>query len=233
MSPDGHSGEPDPEGEREGESGSDADIVRIHDAVLREPPDPGEGRERGPWWLWVAIVLAIFGGGFYLGRYSGTFFENAVHVGYIRPSMVGTDPMGPGGMAPVRKEPPEKMGQSVYTANCVTCHQADGKGVPGNFPPLAASPWVIRDQETVVRILLHGLSGPIEVNGETYNGAMPAWRNVLSDERIAAVASYIRSNFGNRAPEVAPETVAKLRDAGNDRVQPWTSQELAALRTAL
>lgn len=208
----------------------DSDLVDIHGAVLREPPDPEEGRERGPWWLWTAIVLTIFSGGFYLGRYSGNFFENAVHVGYIRPSMVTADPTGAGGLSALPREPLEKVGPRVYTANCVACHQADGKGVPNSFPPLAGSSWVTGDQETVIRILLKGMTGPLTVEGATYDGAMPAWESILSDERIAAVASYIRTNLGNSAAPVSVEAVKSLREAHKDRTIPWTAAELEKLK---
>lgn len=212
------------------QSTPDRDLIELHSAVIREPPDPEEGRERGPWWLWTAIVLAIFIGGFYLGRYSGVFFENAVHVGYLRPSMVTADPTGAGGLSALPSEPLEKVGPRVYTANCVACHQADGKGVPNSFPPLTGSPWVVGDQETVVRILLKGLTGPVVVEGGTYNGAMPAWEASLSDDRIAAVATYIRTNLGNSATPVTIDTVKALREAHKDRTAPWTAEELEKLK---
>lgn len=213
-------------------SSPDADLIEIHGAVLREPPDPEEGREKGPWWLWTALIFTIFGGGFYLGRFSGNFFKNEVHVGYLRPHMVSLDPTGTGGLSAVPVEPLEKIGPRVYTANCIACHQVDGKGVPNSFPPLGGSSWVTQDEETVIRILLHGMQGPVEVGGATYNGAMPAWQSILSDDRIAAVVTYIRTHFGNSNPPVTVEAVSKLREQHKDRTAPWTAEELQALRGA-
>lgn len=204
----------------------DQDLLEIHRVVLREPPDPGEGRERGPWWLWVAVVFAIFTGGFYLGRYSGNFFENAVHVGYIRPRMRTMDPTGPGGLAPIAKEPLEKIGSRVFSTNCIACHQSSGQGVTGNFPPLAGSNWVHKDPEVVIRIVLKGLEGPVNVSGANYNGTMPAWGPLLSDEQIAGVVTYIRSSWGNNAPPVGVEDVARTRETYKDRLRPWTADEL-------
>lgn len=208
----------------------DADLIEIHRAVLREPPDPEEGRERGPWWLWVSIIFAIFGGGFYLGRFSGAFFENAVHVGYLRPTMLSRDPTGPGGLAPVAKESLADIGPRVYKANCITCHQINGQGVPGSFPPLAGSSWVNGEASIPIRIVLHGLQGSLTVSGQTYNGAMPAWQTILSDEQIAGVVSYIRSEWGNTAGPVTVDEVARLRQENKDRTQPWTAQELESVR---
>jgi mono/diheme cytochrome c family protein len=123
---------------------------------------------------------------------------------------------------------PVAAGQRVYDKNCVSCHQGSGQGVPGAFPPVVESEWVTGSPETVARILLHGLQGPVQVKGETYNGAMPAWKDVLKDEEIAAVATYIRQMAPNAAPAVTVEQVAAVRAAHADRTAAWTAQELEA-----
>lgn len=89
-------------------------------------------------------------------------------------------------------------GAKVYTANCVACHQATGQGLPGVFPPLAGSEWVVGDPRVLANILLHGLSGPIEVAGKTYNGSMPAFAQ-LGDAELAAVATHLRTSWSNSA----------------------------------
>jgi mono/diheme cytochrome c family protein len=83
--------------------------------------------------------------------------------------------------------------------------------------------------ETPVRILLHGMEGPIEVAGAEYNGNMPAWGGQLSDRQIAGVVSYIRSAWSNDAPAIEPSLVEKLRSETTDRSSPWTAQELESL----
>ena len=72
-------------------------------------------------------------------------------------------------------------GKVVYSTTCAACHQATGEGVEGTYPPLAGSEWVNGDEAKVVRIVLHGLTGPVEVAGETYSGMMPPWGGVLKD----------------------------------------------------
>jgi mono/diheme cytochrome c family protein len=111
-------------------------------------------------------------------------------------------------------------GAQIYAGKCAGCHQATGAGVSGVFPPLANSPWVTGSDTRLVQILLHGIQGPIEVLGATYNGLMPAWKS-LSDEEIAAVASYVRSGFGNSAAPVSVATVAAERARTSARTAPW------------
>lgn len=121
-------------------------------------------------------------------------------------------------------QPPD--GAKLYGATCASCHQAGGQGAEGSYPPLAGSEWV-ESEERLVRILLHGLTGEVEVAGETYRGLMPPWGGALKDAELAAVASYVRSSFGNRAAPVAAATVARVRAATAARKAPWTAAELA------
>src|SRR5690606_35615910 len=98
---------------------------------------------------------------------------------------------------------------------------------------LAGSEWVTGDAGTLTRILLHGLQGPIEVAGQNYNGAMPAWKDLLKDEEIAAVATYLRQLDGNAASPVSVEDVSRLRQRHADRTTMWTAQELARAEPAV
>lgn len=130
--------------------------------------------------------------------------------------------------APRAAQPPN--GRQIFSTTCASCHQASGEGVEGTYPPLAGSEWATGGEERVVRILLHGLSGPVEVAGETYSGAMPPWGGTLNDAQIAAVTTYVRSSWGNKAPAIAPATVARVRAATAARKTPWTAAELAQVR---
>jgi mono/diheme cytochrome c family protein len=112
-------------------------------------------------------------------------------------------------------------GAQIYAANCQACHQVSGQGLPGVFPPLAGSPWVKGDPSVLSQILLHGLTGPVEVLGATYNGAMPTFAKQLSDAEIAAVTTYIRSQWGNNAPAIDAAAVASARAASAGREEPW------------
>jgi mono/diheme cytochrome c family protein len=102
-------------------------------------------------------------------------------------------------------------GKNVYQSFCLACHMADGSGVPGMHPPLIQTDWVTGDKERLIEITLNGMSGKIEVNGETYNSIMPPHSH-LSDKQIADVLTYIRQSFGNNANEVTVEEVQKVRN---------------------
>ncbi len=106
----------------------------------------------------------------------------------------------------------EKVHQenAVYKKYCLVCHQADGSGVPGMYPPLGKGSWTGKDPKELVLILTNGLKGKVEVNGEFYNSEMPA-QPQLTDEEIADVLSYIRSNFGNSFDPIDVELVKKIR----------------------
>ena len=105
-------------------------------------------------------------------------------------------------------------GRIVYTTACSGCHQNDGGGSTSvNAPPLAGSEWVLaNDPSRIIRIVLHGLSGPIEVNKKPYGlGVMLPFKDVLSDEQIALALSFVRNSWGNKAPTVEAEQVKKAR----------------------
>ncbi len=115
----------------------------------------------------------------------------------------------------VQKEIPAevmKRGQNVYETYCLACHQANGTGNPGMFPPLDKTKKVLGDKDELIGIILHGLSGKLEVKGETYYQAM-APHNFLSNQQIADVLTYIRNSFGNSASMITPEDVKKVRES--------------------
>lgn len=135
---------------------------------------------------------------------------------------------GGGQEAPQEQQPAESeavaLGRKVYRSYCLSCHQADGNGVPGMYPPLVDSPWIQGDKGRLIRLLLNGMKGELVVKGERYNNAMAAHGH-LSDEEIAGVLTFVRSNFDNTADPVTPAEVATIR-ASNTQKGPWTAQEL-------
>ena len=119
-------------------------------------------------------------------------------------------------------------GAQVFAAHCSVCHQLDGQGIAGVIPPLGGSAWVNGPDTMPVKILLHGLSGPITVKGVEYRGAMPEFGNQLSDSEIAQVLSYARAHWGNTAGPVTPAVVAAQRAATAAHRGPWAGEaELA------
>lgn len=109
----------------------------------------------------------------------------------------------------------------LYVANCVACHQAEGQGIPGAFPPLAGSEWVVGSPAVLIQILLHGIHGELTVGEEVYNGDMPAFADKFTDNEMAALATYLRSSFGNNADAVEADFVEDQRTA-HDRDTPWS-----------
>ncbi len=124
-----------------------------------------------------------------------------------------------------------EAGRVVFTSLCAPCHQPNGRGAPSLAPPLAGSDWVTGPPERLARILLHGLYGPVTVNNQTWNLAMPGLgaAGALDDEKIAAVLSYIRRAWGNSAAPVEPALVGSVHRATSGRTLPWTADELGAI----
>jgi cytochrome c len=113
-------------------------------------------------------------------------------------------------------QPKELTGMQLYSKYCLTCHQTDGTGVRGMFPPLAGNDKVTGAPAELIRIVLFGLQGPVKVNGRDYNQPMPP-QGYLSDKQIADILNFIRNNWGNKAPQIKPETVGKERKSGNTK----------------
>ena len=120
--------------------------------------------------------------------------------------------------------PVADKGAATYAQICQSCHQATGLGVEGTYPPLKASPWLVGNADVPIAIVLAGLQGEMNVEGKAFNGIMQSWA-MLSDEDIAAVLTYARSQWGNAATPIAPAQVKAVRDRiGNHSA--WTSAEL-------
>jgi mono/diheme cytochrome c family protein/glucose/arabinose dehydrogenase len=117
------------------------------------------------------------------------------------------------------------LGQAIYEALCLNCHQAAGQGLTGVYPPLAKSDWVAGDVQTLIKITMHGLAGPTKVQGKEY-GLVPMPPMGLDDQQLADVLTYVRSAFGNKAPAVKPDEVKAVREATKGRSAPWTAVEL-------
>jgi mono/diheme cytochrome c family protein len=183
----------------------------------RELADPDEGVRPLPWFLTMFLGAMAMWGAFYI--YSTPSGEESSYgdqrtTASLRPPEVAVNAAQ------------KADGKQIYGAKCAACHQASGLGIPGVFPPLAGSEWVVGDEKILTLIMLHGVNGEMEVKGTVYKGAMPAWKS-LSDGDLAAVMSYIRSDWGNKSAEIAPDTVATQRDATKSRTEPYQGgQEL-------
>ncbi len=121
-------------------------------------------------------------------------------------------------------------GQKIYfrEGHCVTCHQPNGKGLDPAFPSIENSPWVTTDTERLIKITLYGLMGPIEVNGKKYDGQVPMtpFAGMLNDNELAAVLTFVRNHFGNKADPVNPDQIKAVRDANPGRMMLYTTDQL-------
>ena len=122
-------------------------------------------------------------------------------------------------------------GKAIYSRDgfCITCHQPDGKGLEAaGFPPLTASNWVLGSDERMIKIVLKGMYGPIEVNGKKYPGQVPMtpFEGMLKDEEVAAVITYVRNSFGNKATAVTADKVKAVRASIKGKVGFYTPEDL-------
>jgi mono/diheme cytochrome c family protein len=188
------------------------------------PPgsEPKATRRAAPAWLLVIFFLLIYWGMVYFDEHSG-WANPQVYVPYHSIEELAL-------YQPSVERSAFQFGKAVYDKpTCIACHQADGKGVPGQNPPLVGSDWINETEPgRIIRIVLNGLNGPLQVKGQSFNGSMVPWKDVLNDEEIAAVLTYVRQNkeWGNNAPEVKPERVKAVRDKIKDKSTPFTPEEL-------
>ncbi len=181
-------------------------------AHAREQHEPEELHTPIGWPMLVVFMIIIGSGAFY-------YFHDLLSATGA-PSDAG-DRRSTVVIDPVAKAD----GAAVFAGNCAACHQASGQGLPGVFPPLAGSEWVTGSANTVMQIVLHGLSGPLTVRSQTYQGTMPAFSQ-LTDAELAAVISHVRGSWGNAAGPVAPAEVTAAREL--ERGTPWTAADLQA-----
>jgi mono/diheme cytochrome c family protein len=184
----------------------------------RESVVPEVGSAPIPVWLVTVIGLGLFWAGAYLFSFSGGFrsdvFDFEPKFGVV----------GGGAVAP---PDPKVVGKALFSANCITCHQANGEGLPGQYPPLAGSEIVLGPAVNhTIAIVLKGLQGPVTVKGQAFNNAMQPWEGQYTDQQLAAILTYIRSDWGNNGPPVTAEMVKQVRDEIKDRKEQWTWAEL-------
>ncbi|MCS1409514.1 MAG: Cytochrome c-552 [Verrucomicrobia subdivision 3 bacterium] len=185
--------------------------------------EPTASRAPVPAVFFVVFVVLFYLSTLYLDSNAGGFDAN-VYEPFASYDVVKA--IQPKGNLDLRFE----KGRMAYAAYCSPCHQNNGAGRPGQFPPLAGSDWVTAEgPNRIIRVVLNGLMGPIVVSGQDWNppAQMLSWRE-LSDEEIACIVTYIRgqSEWGNHASAVTAEQVAAIRAEVVTRNTPWTQAEL-------
>jgi mono/diheme cytochrome c family protein len=121
--------------------------------------------------------------------------------------------------------PDADPGKIHFQSYCAACHQYDGQGA-GEAPPLDGSTWVTGSEIRLINIVLHGVHGPMEVFGKTYNQEMPGFGRILSDADVASLLSFVRKRFGAVSEPITPGTVGRVRAANPTRTDYWNVQEL-------
>jgi mono/diheme cytochrome c family protein len=131
----------------------------------------------------------------------------------------------------LRLERKNSSGEKIFALRCASCHQANGMGIAGQYPPLAGSKWATTDAGLITNIILKGLKGEIVVKGETYgtSAAVNMAAVPINDREIANVATYVRQAWGNNAPEVTEGEVASIRENSADQIDQWTGEQLISL----
>jgi mono/diheme cytochrome c family protein len=181
-------------------------------------PEPVAERWTVPIWLIVVFGLLFYWGQLFLAENAGGFNKDVYDPYHSFDEVAMANPQDP--EAKTRAE-----GKRVFDLTCTLCHQPNGLGKEGVAPPLAGSEWVqAPGGDRIARIVLNGLTGPINVKGQDFNLTMVAWRDNYNDDQIAAVLTYVRSQWGNKAGPIKPEVVAAAR--AEKHPGPETSDEL-------
>ena len=171
--------------------------------------------------LLVLPVLILYWGMIYFDRNSG-WFSPQVYAPYHSVAELTLYQPPTGGLDLAR-------GKAVYETICALCHNNDGMGKPNQAPAFVGSEWVLGSPNRMIRIPLVGLAGPVKVKDQEWNLAMPNMGAALSDDDLAAVLTYIRQSWGNKASIITPAQVSAVRKEIGNRTQPWSASELQAI----
>jgi mono/diheme cytochrome c family protein len=189
--------------------------------VAADSPEPRAGATTVPVWMFILLFLLIYWGMVTFDQ-KGGWANSQVYVPYYSLPEVTRWQPPTGGLS--------ARGKAVYENVCALCHNPDGMGKPNQAPPIAGSEWATGSPNRMIRIPLVGLSGPLEVKGQQWNLAMPAMGAALSDDDLAAVLTYMRQSWGNKASEISPEQVKKIRAELGNRTQPESAAELQGIQ---
>ena len=184
--------------------------------------EPVATRSAAPMWIIVTTLLLLFLGGYYFDKHSGWFNQN-IYAPYNSAEQLEVYQPKSGEAAA------RARGKAVYDSVCGICHGPDGMGKPGQAPELAGSELVnAKGFNRLAHIPLMGLNGPIKVGGKDWNMAMAAMGAALPDDDLAAVLTYIRSSWGNKASAVTGDDIKKIRSSMG-APKPMTHEELMAM----
>jgi len=186
-------------------------LINAYGAAYEDRWEPSRAETPAPipTWAWVVTLVVVAWGMFYAAREwypPPEFARSPTYAAWL------------GGATGALAAPePADAGATLYRTTCANCHQQNGQGVPGAFPPLVSDPVVTAADPTGhIAVVLFGLSGK-RISGVSYQGQMPAWGSQLSDVEVAQIVSHERASWGNSAPTTSPAVVAAVRARGPER----------------
>ena len=199
-----------------------ANVSRLHAAAAREAAEPAA--QQVPISLWAIVAVAV------VGISAGGFFSGAIDK---RDPVPPAGSNGGPGLTDLELHEPLNWieGGRVKYSQCAACHGANGEGQPGLYPPLKGAEFVINGDKRIVAVLLHGVSGPLTVDGKAYNNVMPKLGGAASmpDKDLAQLLSYVRNAWGNKASVIYEDQIKALKTEIGDRPGPFNEADLRAI----
>ena len=210
---------------QDSDSMSDEKMVELHTRLNREKHPPTQGFLIAP-----LVFVFVFGCLIFVCSIQLAHSTNQFQLHPPKEIVELTDEE----REALRLERKVDSGKKVFAVRCASCHQANGLGIAGQYPPLAGSKWVTSDPGLITNIILKGLKGEIIVKGETYgtSAAVNMAAVPISDREIANVTTYVRQAWGNEAPEILESEVSAFRDASKDQIDQWTGDQLVEMYPA-
>ncbi|PCJ81685.1 MAG: nitrite reductase, copper-containing [Bacteroidetes bacterium] len=146
------------------------------------------------------------------GKEDEKLFKGKIEEGVYHPEGGAIQVTNPAPKASIAASKDDRitLGKQVYLKTCIACHQQNGQGIPSAFPPLSGSDFLNADVNRAIDVVLNGKTGPFTVNGKSFNGVMPA--QVLTNEEVANVLTYVYNNWGNNKSEITPSMVAEVKN---------------------
>ena len=182
--------------------------------------EPRAARRAVPVWLLILMLLLLYWSMLYFDQHGGWFSQEVYQPFKSYDELASLQPKGEGIDL--------QRGKVVFENICALCHNPDGMGKPNQGPPLAGSEWVMGPPMRLIRIPLFGLNGPIAVHGQQliFPSGMPAMGAALPEDDLAAVLTYMRQAWGNKAPAVTTQQIKAVKDQVGNRSQPFSPEEI-------
>jgi len=205
---------------------SDEEMVEIHSKLNHEKHPPTKGFLSAP-----LIFVFVFGCLIFVCSIQLAHSTNQFQLHPPREIVELSDEEKDA----LRLERKIESGKKIFGVRCASCHQANGLGIEGQYPPLAGSRWVTTEPSLISQIILKGLKGEIEVMGKVYgtSAAVNMAAVAIDDREIANVTTYVRQAWGNQAGEILESEVAQFRDESKDQVDQWTGDQLVDMYPAV